>query len=123
MKPTEAQLAERLPVWEALSEFFLDTELQKSDYERIAGILAATRYTEGQIEDILIGEVCPVCKWNAFDPAGEWIGFDRDWLKEKIGPRFGKRPRFRPWFVLRHRWMYADNWDRVRARVSELRAK
>lgn len=28
MKPTEAQLAERLPVWEALSDFFLDTELQ-----------------------------------------------------------------------------------------------
>ncbi len=36
MKVTEALIEERLPAWEALSEFFLDTQLQPDDYERIA---------------------------------------------------------------------------------------
>ena len=32
---------ERLPVWEALSEFFLDTELDETDHERIARVRQA----------------------------------------------------------------------------------
>jgi hypothetical protein len=32
--PPEAQITERMPVWDALSEFFLDTELQPDDHER-----------------------------------------------------------------------------------------
>lgn len=44
----EAQLTERIPVWEALSEFVLDTELRPADYERISKILAGTQHTENQ---------------------------------------------------------------------------
>ena len=123
MKPTEAQIAERLPVWEALSEFFLDNELQPSDYERIAGVLAATNYTEDQLKDILIGEVYPVCRSNLLSVAGVWAGFDSGWLKENIGPRFGKRPKLRVWFMPVHRWMYAKHWNKVKLRVLELRSK
>jgi len=123
MKPSEAQLAERLPVWEALSEFFLDTQLQAADYERIAKVLAATKYSERQIEDILIEEVSPVCKLNMYSVAGEWIGFDSDWLKEKIGARFGRRSKFRRLFGWLHRWMYASHWKKVKARLLELRAE
>ena len=36
MSATEAQIEDRLPVWEALCEFFLDTSLHSEDYERIA---------------------------------------------------------------------------------------
>ena len=122
MKANEAQIAERLPVWEALSEFFLDTELQESDYERISRVLVASKYSEEKIEEILIGEVCPVCRGNALSPAGEWLGFDSEWLKKKIGPLLGKRPRFRFWFVLRNSWMYARHWKRVRNRLSKLRS-
>ena len=121
MKPTEKQIEDRLPIWEALSEFFLDTELQMDDHERIAQILAATAYTEEEIEGILIGEVYPVCRWNILSVAGEWAGFHPDWLKEKISPRFGKRPRFRSLFILRHVWMYARHWNKVKARIAEIR--
>jgi hypothetical protein len=123
MKPSEAQLAERLPVWEALSEFFLDTELQPFEYDHIAGKLAASRFDVDELEDILINEVCPVCRSNLLTPAGEWIGFEPDWLKEQISPRIGKRPRFQFWRVLRHGWMYARKWKKVKARMLELRAK
>ena len=121
MKATEAQIEERMPVWEALSEFFLDNELQPDDYERIAQKLAVTTYTEREIEEILISEVCPVCKWNLLSIAGEWAGFNQDWLKKKISPRFGKRPRFRSLFVLRHRWLYARHWNKIKTRMSEIR--
>jgi hypothetical protein len=121
MKATEAQIEERLKVWEALSEFFLDTELQPEDHERIAQTLAATAHSEDEIEDILVGEVCPVCRWNMLSVAGEWSGFDSGWLKEKISPYLGKRPKFRMLFNLRQRWMYARHWKKVKARMSEIR--
>jgi hypothetical protein len=123
MKATEAQIEERLPVWEVLSELFLDTELQPDDHERIAKMLAASAYTEDEIEEILVGEVCPVCRFNMLSPAGEWLGFNPDWLKEKMGRRFGKRPRFRSFFVLRHSWMYARHWNKIKPRILEIRTK
>jgi len=122
MKATEAQIEERMPAWEALSDFFLDNVLEPDDYERIAQTLAATTYTEKEIEDILIGEICPVCS-NLFLIAGEWAGFDRDWLKEKISPRIGKRPKFKSLFILRHPWVYARQWNKVKTRMSVIRAK
>ena len=123
MKATEAQIAERLPVWEALSEFFLDTDLQPDDYVCIARKLAATTYTENEIEEILVCEVCPVCRWNMLWIAGEWAGFDRAWLKKRIGPRYGKKVKFRRLFELRHRGIYAPHWNKVKTRMSEIRTK
>jgi hypothetical protein len=54
-------------------------------------------------------------------PAGEWAGFNSDWLKERIGPRFGNRARFRPWFILTNRWMYARHWKKVKAQMLAIR--
>ncbi|MCO5052788.1 MAG: hypothetical protein M9920_10835 [Verrucomicrobiae bacterium] len=51
MKVSEAQIKERLAVWESLSEFFLDTKLDTQDYERIAKRLAATQFTETEIPE------------------------------------------------------------------------
>jgi len=118
----EEQIAERLPVWEALSEFFLDTQLQPSDYDRIARMLVASRFTENEIEDILIGEVCPVCRSNAVSPAGEWAGFDRDWLKQRCSQRIGARMKLRAFYHVWNKWMYARKWNRVRTRLSQMRA-
>ena len=66
---------ERFPVWDALLEFFLDTELEEKDYERISRVLAKTEYTIKELQEILYYEVYPVCKWNMFSIAGEWAGF------------------------------------------------
>jgi len=123
MKATDAQLAERIPVWKVLSEFFLDTELQPSDYEHIAKVLAESRFSEEKIEGILVGEVCPVCRVNAFASAGEWVGFDTDWLKESCAKRIGSRPLSKKLHSLLNGWMYSNHWDQVRIRLSELRAK
>ncbi len=117
-----AQIDERMPVWDALSEFFLDTELQPEQHERIARVLAASRYSEKELDEILVYEVYPACKWNLLCVAGEWGGFHPDWIKEKIGPRYDRRPAIRLGFF-HHRWMYDRHWRKVRPRVMELRAK
>jgi hypothetical protein len=74
-------LADRRPVWEALSELYLDTDT--SLFETwVADVLAASPYTVEELEGILIYEVRPVCLWNAF--YWEWVGFDPDWLEREI---------------------------------------
>lgn len=117
--PTEAQIAERMPVWEALSEFFLDTELQPEDLTWIAKILAGSRYSTHELEEILFYEVYPVCKWNMLSVAGEWAFFPLDWIKEKMSARYDRRPRLRLGF--HQRWMYMNHWTKVRAQIEELR--
>jgi len=119
--PSEAQITERMPVWDALSEFFLDTELQPDDHERIAKTLAASRYSETELDEILAYEVYPACKCNLLCVAGEWIGFHPDWLKEKIAPRYDRRPFLKLRF--RHRWMFDRHWTKVQARIRELRQR
>jgi len=53
-------LAERKPVWSALSELFLDTDASLFR-ERNAQALAASPYSIRDLEDILVDEVYPVC--------------------------------------------------------------
>ena len=117
--PSEEQIDERMPVWDALSEFFLDTELQADDHERIANTLAKSRYSEAELDGILAHEVYPVCKWNMLCVTGEWAGFHPEWIKEKMAPLYDRRPRWS--FGFRQRWMFNHHWTKVRARMIELR--
>lgn len=110
---------ERFPVWEVLSEFFLDTELQEQDYDRIATTLAATDYSTAEIKEILDYEVSPACKWNLYSIAGEWAGFHPDWIMETIAPRKDKRPRIRlPQLSC---WMFRSHWKSVVPRINAIR--
>ena len=110
---------ERFPVWEALSEFFLDTELQDHDHDRIATTLAASRYSTIEIKDILDYEVSPACKWNLYSVAGEWAGFHPNWIVESIAPRKNRRPRIR--LPLLSRWMFRSHWQSVVRRIDAIR--
>ena len=98
----------RLPVWTALSELFLDTELQEDDHRRIAAVLAASPYTAKELDEILRCEVTPVLKPNLLCVAGEWAGFDQSWLQEQLTPRINLRPFFRPrvFWMMRRRWKH-----------------
>jgi hypothetical protein len=110
-------IEERAPVWSALSELFLDTELEDADLDRIAAVLAASPYSEDKLEEILRYEVTPVLKSNLRRGAGAWTGFDSDWLCEKITPRIEKKPLFR-WPISR---LVRVPWRRIRSGVLERR--
>jgi hypothetical protein len=93
LKPAAQDLPARQPVWEALSELFLDTDTSVSRQWR-ADQLAGSPYSLEQLEFILVDEVYPVCKYNLLSVAGEWAGFNQEWLQSKILRRLGSRLRF-----------------------------
>ena len=111
--------AERVRVWTALAEFFLDTELQGSDYKRIAASLAASPYSLAELEEILRYEVYPACHQNLLCIAGEWGGFDEQWLIQRTAPFLGNRPRCR--IPQLHAWMFKRHWKMIQPMVDEIR--
>ena len=115
------QLAQRRPVWEALSELFLDTDLQTADFDRLADTLAKSPYSPADLEAILLRELVPILWGNTASPAGEWQGFDPVWLEEQIQRRAERSLRWPSWLYPR-RIVRAD-WARLRARVEQARAE
>ena len=108
------------PVWVALSDLFLDTEITDSDIVRIAGVLTESCYSDDELANIFWGEVFPACICNLRCIAGEWAGLSEEWLQKRI---FANEPKF--W--LRWRLCQADRflvdaeWRKVASLVREKR--
>lgn len=83
----------RIPVWIALSDLYLDTDVSVF-HEAIAETLAASPYSVDDLRDILMDDVHPVLHANLMSVAGEWAGFDEAWLIERI-EAVGRQPRWR----------------------------
>ena len=121
MMPSEEQICERMPVWEALSEFFLDDEMTAEDYQRVASVLARSRYGEAELHDILRHEVYPACSLNLVCVAGAWGTFGEDWIRERIAPRYDLRPRF---YLPAFLWSsIQEHWSAVKVIVTEQRSR
>jgi hypothetical protein len=67
----ETAIERRKPVWAALSEFWLDTELTQDDLQRIADVMRRSGYSVPQLRDIYLFEVAPVVFGNLFTVAGD----------------------------------------------------
>jgi hypothetical protein len=123
----EATLAKRKPLWSALSELWLDTELGAVDLDRIAVVMDKSGLTLDELRDVFFREVAPVCWRNHAQVAGEWAGFDPEALAEAIQATLRDRPGyvrfvadFAParWFVTR---TTRADWHRLRDRVRRAR--
>lgn len=82
-KYSSQAIIDRKPVWSALSDLFLDTDVTLH-YDYIVRTCAASPFTIDELEAILKNEVAPVVLPNLYDIAGEWAGFDEDWLVKAI---------------------------------------
>ena len=82
MRPPPLDLAARRPLWIALSEFWLDTEMSASTAHYVVRILLDAPYSLDEAEAIHWREVAPVLYHNLypFSVAGEWGAFPEDWL-------------------------------------------
>jgi hypothetical protein len=76
--------ANRLKIWQALSEFFLDTEITESTFDYVARVVLETGYSPQEIQNILWGEVFPALEGNLKSIAGEWAGWTDEWLLEHL---------------------------------------
>ncbi len=81
---SESEIEKRFPVWNALSDLFLDTELDAITHKYIAKVVVESGYEPQEIHDILWKEVLPAVGDNLRIVAGEWAGFNPEWLKERI---------------------------------------
>ena len=77
---TQNEIDRRRPVWLAFSEFWLDTELGPHDLERLASAIGQSGFSISELRRIHLEEVAPVLYPNLLSPAGEWAGFDEEWL-------------------------------------------
>ena len=107
-------------MWHALSDIFLDTELQPNGYRWIAGVLASSGYSQVELRSIFENEVAPAFIVNLFSVAGEWTSWSEDEVRQimlrSLGRRFsllrGMRKRLaRP--------VVAEEWPKIAAMLAE----
>lgn len=91
----------RIPVWVALSDLYLDTDVTLA-HDYIARTLAASPFSLEALHEMLMYDVHPALYVNLMSVAGEWAGFDQAWLLERI-EAVRRQPRWRRrishWFV------------------------
>lgn len=100
LPPPEDDLANRLPVWMAC---------------------AASPYTSEELDRIMFSEVWPALALNLFSVAGEWAGWDEEFVKIRILERSRQRWRL-PWMLKSLKRPFVADWDRVHRMVDEIRA-
>jgi hypothetical protein len=115
MLPPEFDLPKRRPVWEAMSEIFLDNERDETDYRAIAEVCARSDYSERELDQIFTTEVAPALFWNFYQVAGEWMLFSGVELERRI-----LRPRGmlywleRLFFMRPALYLARSEWKRVK---------
>lgn len=119
---TRVARSERHRVWIALSDLFLDTDVS-IHFDYIEQELAASSFSDTKLDLILRDEVAPVCLPNLHEIAGEWAGFQPEYLVRSIEAylkrpawlrRMGQRRRARQLGQLVPEW--PEVLDRIRIR-------
>lgn len=89
----EQQIQARMPLWQALSSLWLDTELTDLDLDWIARVMDDSGLTIEELLRVYSYEVAPVVYMNVYSVAGQWLGFSPDWLRTEIVRNLRDRPR------------------------------
>lgn len=119
------EIERRAPVWRALSDLFLDTELDEADFAIIAETIRAAGLSADQAEEILRREVAPVFWMNLIQVAGEWTPWSESQARDLVCEHLRSRPRYLAWFdslksPLRVA-MVMPEWRQVRAYLEGVR--
>jgi hypothetical protein len=75
---------ERLKIWRALSDLFLDTEIDELTFNYIARSISECDLSLSEAEEILWYEVYPVLEDNLRSVAGVWEGWSDEWLLQNL---------------------------------------
>jgi hypothetical protein len=112
---SEDEIAARMPLWCALSDLFLDTQMQRQDYEAIARAAREGGFSVEQVRDIFEHEVFPALAFNLMSVAGEWAGFDPDFVRERILLTLGRPQATRFLTGGLKKQLLAEEWPRMLA--------
>ena len=120
IKNIEIELKKRVPIWNSISEFYLDTELEEANYKIIVNTFLNSGLSISELKDIDLYEVFPLLKSNLINIAGVWNGFNEKWLVENCTRLyFEKNNKFFKWkikfynlllyFFRKHHWVEIEN--------------
>jgi hypothetical protein len=88
---------DRLPLWRAYAEFFLDTEIDECTFAYVARTVAESGLSPIEAEAVLWNEVFPVLHTNLRNHLGVWDGWPDEWLLANLriasGPAVRSGPR------------------------------
>jgi hypothetical protein len=106
------EIAHRRPVWIALADLFLDTDVRIS-YPYVARTLAESPYSMEELRAILDDEVTPVVENNLLSVAGEWAGVDEEKIVQEMAKRIGKARRSPSLVNLDREWEAVERLARL----------
>ncbi|MEO3432620.1 hypothetical protein [Inquilinus sp. CAU 1745] len=117
----EVWIERRLPVWVALSELFIDTELQPAAYDAIARTIRQAGIGRAEALTILKEEVAPVFYSNTLSIAGNWTGWPEAEVRGSIMEHLSRGPVRRQVAVVAAKiWRsYAERWEEVARRLTD----
>ncbi|KAI1907637.1 hypothetical protein LOZ61_004764 [Ophidiomyces ophidiicola] len=107
----------------ALSRLFLNTQFLTDDYNDIAAALRPLDMSLESLDHVLRHDLFPILYPNLLEVAGEWTGFDEDWLLKEVECR----RRFRDSWVKpvgdSGAWQWVGNavttpWNEVKQRLK-----
>lgn len=75
---------QRLKIWRALSDLFLDTEIDDVTFNYIARVISESGISLSEAEDVLWYEVYSVLESNLRCVAGVWEGWPDSWLLQNL---------------------------------------
>ena len=116
-------IEKRRPIWIALSNFYLDTELQDYDVKHITAKIRESPYSLEEVKQINKTEVFPILYQNLLSVAGVWTGFQEEWLTDEITNYLEKTTRIKR-IVNRivyagFNGMFKDLWNRIEEEYSK----
>ena len=106
----------RASLWESFSDLYLDTDVTLF-YDRILDDIKKSKLPESEVRKILFDEVAPALAFNLECIAGEWAGFDKDWLFKRINDMRQTRVR-RVFSKLRIRGYTQKHWSALMKRKA-----
>lgn len=119
-------IEQRQPIWIALSDFYLDTELDDAALRNIAFTIIDSTYTFDEVKRINKYEVFPILQTNLLSVAGVWTGFDEEWLVEKIISRLHSKNLFNDAGLevsyQAFKWMFKNYWSRLENIYNDIKA-
>ena len=80
----------RQRIWIALSELFLDNELDAGDIDRLAEVVRESGVGRAELTHIFRYELSPFLGPNLWNVAGEWVAFDEEQVVIEARRRRGR---------------------------------
>ncbi|WP_235296562.1 DUF7079 family protein [Portibacter marinus] len=115
----------RKNLWIALSELYVDNEIQEYDLQQIVKAIDKGQFTLKEAKRINREEVFSVLKYNLMGIAGNWTGFDPEWLIGRITHYLEWKVLFLNWpnsiLYFSRRKMFRKEWQIIESKLNEER--